>query len=948
MLFFQKCNDSFKSKPIGYYPEVVKQFHKSANLQLIKTNHPNNLVQMKFIFFVVLLCCSTVLFAQTGGIKGRIANDKGAGIAGASITINGTSKGVTSNANGEYRIPNLAPGVATVKASSVSYDSLILTVTVVAGEEAVLDFVLTEANKTLQGVVVSATGGNRESESRLLSDQKKAVVAVQAIGAQELSRKGISNAEAGVARVSGISKQEGVKNVFVRGLGDRYNTTTFNGFVVPSEDPEFKNISLGFFTNDMIQSIGVNKVFTASMNGDVGGALIDIKPKQLIGNSELQVSLSSSINSQVPGSNLYLPEGLNKLGYSFASNGPKGADNQFISDYSFNTSLDPIKKNNPINGNLVISGGKKFGSRHRFYMIGSIDNNFEYQEGVTRLITATSPQDPYRDFTYQQSKRNTSHLLMGNLELNFNAGKLFYNSMYVHTGSAYTADFYGKESEIFQGAQDYNYEGMIRRLQINDNSVFVNQLTWDGKLSDRLKYTAGAAVNYINGQEPDRRILMFQSVGNGNVQLLGGEGRNQRFNSQITETAILPKVNLQYNLLPESNRVSYVEVGYDGRISTKDFSAPIYNLIWAGGQANSPTFDRNNILLDQYFNQQNLDDADFRVEYFNDPYDVKRNNHGAYVDAVHQLSGKLTLNAGLRADNVSTKINYRVNRGVSIGSNEIDGLFFSPSINAKLELNRKNHLRLGASRTFTLPQDKEISPFIYQGIDGNDNGNPDLEVSTNYNFDLKWDWYLSGSELLTINGFYKYIVDPIARVDQGNSAGLRTFDNVSDKAVAAGVELELRKQVLSLASNKHKFSLGLNGSYIYTNVKLDPQFFVQNTSSQLEGAAPYIVNADITHNLAANNFKMTNTLVFNYLSDKVHTIGSRGYNNLIEESIATLDFVSLININKHLGLNVKAKNLLNPDYKLTREGAAETNIPAAIIRSYKKGMMFDLGISYRF
>lgn len=56
----------------------------------------------------------------------------------------------------------------------------------------------------------------------------------------------MGNAEAAVTTLSGISKQEGVKNVFVRGLGDRYNVTTLNGFPVPSEDPEYKNISLAF------------------------------------------------------------------------------------------------------------------------------------------------------------------------------------------------------------------------------------------------------------------------------------------------------------------------------------------------------------------------------------------------------------------------------------------------------------------------------------------------------------------------------------------------------------------------------------------------------------------------------------------------------------------------------------------------------------------------------
>lgn len=77
-----------------------------------------------------------------------------------------------------------------------------------------------------------------------------------------------------VTKVAGISKQDGVKNVFVRGLGDRYNTTTFNGFPVPSEDPEYKNISLDFFGTDLIQSVGVNKAFTAGNGGDVGGAIL--------------------------------------------------------------------------------------------------------------------------------------------------------------------------------------------------------------------------------------------------------------------------------------------------------------------------------------------------------------------------------------------------------------------------------------------------------------------------------------------------------------------------------------------------------------------------------------------------------------------------------------------------------------------------------------------------
>ena len=74
--------------------------------------------------------------------------------------------------------------------------------------------------------------------------KKKAVEIKQSIGAEELSRKGVSNAASAVAKISGVSKQEGSSNVYVRGLGDRYLNTTMNGLSLPSNDVNKKNINL--------------------------------------------------------------------------------------------------------------------------------------------------------------------------------------------------------------------------------------------------------------------------------------------------------------------------------------------------------------------------------------------------------------------------------------------------------------------------------------------------------------------------------------------------------------------------------------------------------------------------------------------------------------------------------------------------------------------------------
>jgi hypothetical protein len=59
-------------------------------------------------------------------------------------------------------------------------------------------------------------------------DQKNAVEIKQSIGSR-ISQKRVSDVATAVTKTSGITKQEGSGNIFVRGLGDRYNSTTMNG-----------------------------------------------------------------------------------------------------------------------------------------------------------------------------------------------------------------------------------------------------------------------------------------------------------------------------------------------------------------------------------------------------------------------------------------------------------------------------------------------------------------------------------------------------------------------------------------------------------------------------------------------------------------------------------------------------------------------------------------------
>jgi len=78
---------------------------------------------------------------------------------------------------------------------------------------------------------------------------KRCIVEIkQSIGAQEMSRKGVSDVEEGLTKITGITKV-GSRGLFVRGLEDRYNNLLINDLAVPSNNPFSKIIPLDFDDN---------------------------------------------------------------------------------------------------------------------------------------------------------------------------------------------------------------------------------------------------------------------------------------------------------------------------------------------------------------------------------------------------------------------------------------------------------------------------------------------------------------------------------------------------------------------------------------------------------------------------------------------------------------------------------------------------------------------------
>ena len=866
-----------------------------------------------------------------GCIKDRTSKEP---LIGATVKVVGSDVAAVTDVDGNFSLTGLSDGIYDIEIKYIGYKTAVKRQVKIEDNQATtLDFEMEADTRRLEGVEVVAKA-NRESENVTMMEQKRSVIALQTIGAQELSRKGVGDAQAAVTKISGISKQEGVKNVFVRGLGDRYNITTLNRFPLPSEDPEYKNIALDFFSTDIIQSVDVNKAFYSNTPADVAGADINITSKELTGDGKLGVSVSGGFNTQTFSSDFMRMDGVNAFGFA-----NKTQPGENLDSYNFRNSLDPSKQNLQINQSYSVFGGKrfKFGKDAlSLFLVASHNKDYTHYDEEVRNSTTTGTIS--QDLDGDISKVMTSQVAMANLEYNHDRKhRLAYNFMLVHSTEESVGDYLGMDSKY---ESSDTFEGFMRRQQANDNLLIVNQLDTKWQLGKRFDLNAGASYNIVNGSEPDRRINNLVKNGDSYVPMKG-TGIQQRYFSELDNKDLNVRAALTYKLKDSFEQRSNVQVGYMGRFVKDAFDAVEYDM----SVIQRNPFDISNIRFDDYFNQNNLASGVFKLGYQNDVYDVRKDIHSAYAEATYQFTQGFTANLGLKYDDVYMKVDYDVNLHSTKGTQKIDKSYFLPSLNLRYDLNDKHTLRLAASKTYTLPQSKEISPYRYIGVSFKSEGNPNLKPSDNYNVDLKWDWYLSPSELISITGFYKYIKNPISRIEVASAGGFLSYQNISDHATAAGVEMEVKKHLFSQSLENDglsRLTLGVNGAYTYTCAKVP--LATDPSGSQLEGAAPWIVNADLTYLLRKGSNSFTGALVFNYFSDRIYTIGTQGYQDIMENGIPTLDFVASTQLGKHFSVNLKARNLLNSAHQLTRKGNADNK--EVVLSKYRKGIDLSLGLTY--
>ncbi|MBG6186508.1 TonB-dependent receptor [Flavobacterium sp. CAN_S2] len=926
-------------------------------------------MKLKLIFLTLFI--TAVSFAQNKGTIAGILTDKNANnqsLPFANILIKGTSIGTNTDIDGKYSI-TAAPGNYTIQFSFVGYESVEVPVTVIANETVTINQALGSAGYKLEDVVVRSTF-SREKETALLLDQKQAVVIKQSIGSQEMARKGVSDVEEGLTKVTGITKVDG-RGLFIRGLEDRYNNLLINDLQSPSNSPFKKIIPLDLFPTDVVGVLYIYKTFNPNISGDFAGATVNIETPQPKNITKLNIGFGYTTNNNLK--NFLLSDEVNStkgtLGltgndralpsiFGTVPSGQKLSPAEYENGFG-NKSWDVNSTQSPLNSSIGFLHAQKFTLKNEdnisYIMSFNFDNKYTFREGVDRTFNLGQGNYDNNLYNTQYSYFTTFSGLAG-MKYKTNRFNLNFNTFLIKATESRIQDQLGYTNSLANQTNN-----LIRLNQYEESTYWNTQLYGDYKLTEDGKHSLKAGGSYVKTsfQQPDRKFITGVKENENDINMTyGGNNLNRQFldvNGNFYFSSLL-----EYNLkFGDSEKPNVLSVGYNSSLNDMESSYRFFS-----GRRNiekNYTADLNTI--SQNINEDINNGIVYVQEESNGDYKFKLNQfiNAGYFNLFMKFGEKWDLNAGIRAESSARIIKYR-NQGDPFGSafrkKTDDKLDILPSVNAKRILNENSNLRLSLAKTITRPVAMELLPINYINPDGtSESGNPDLKDSENYNADFKYELFPNSKEMFAVGVFGKVINDPIERVFKptANSGGqITTFKN-SEQAVIFGAEIEMLLQLSRISESLSNFSFGLNTSLMSTDVKVDPtkqgNELENGTNRKLQGASSWLINSDLKYDFVLRkDWKNSMTLVYNVYGDRIFAVGSSGIDHIYEKSFSKLDFIWTNSISKSIELKFGVDNILNPSYKKELGSKSTINITedSLVLREFKKGVGFSVNIGYTF
>ena len=906
--------------------------------------------------------------AQEGGtVAGLVISTwDGTPLPGVVVTVRGTTLASQTGATGRYAISNVPPGDQVLRFSKSGYASAVVTdVRVLLSQTTTVNGNLRPEFYEMEEYEVTAEEFTEQTE-KIIFERQQASGMMEAIGSEQFSRLGAGDAAEALGKVTGASIADG-KFAVIRGLADRYTTTSLNGNDFPSADPDRKAAQLDLFPAQFIDRMDVNKTFSPDMPGGFAGGAVNIITKSYPDEFMFSLSLGGSYNPQANLHNdflksdtgskdwLAIDDGKRKMPELLKRTDPRGTSAPLdprLKDSFGSRQFAPVTGNSPLNSSLSLAFGdsEKILGRRLGYLAGlSYKNDYShYDDGqITRYRDANVP-DISKSDARSVAEYNWSAFTSLAFEL-IEHHNLKFNFMFVQSAEDEARYLQGQDEGLStQPGESYVDQNILHWTERN---LTYFQLAGNHEFPalNNVRFDWAGSLSSASQDEPDYRI--FQSFVQPNVPDFDPTGatppaRPTRYWRNLVEDNVSIRMDLTIPVPSYTSKENAFKTGVAHSHSERDFFQRGVEVRPRPGRGH-PFFvngDPNTFLAPT--------NAPF-YDYFNFPasatYAGEQTFQAGYAMGDWSALEWLRLVGGVRYETTDLSIEgMDLDRGIPISPGSIKQNDLLPSVGATIYLRKNLLLRAGWSQTVVRPTYREIAAVDFYDPARNRTyiGNPDLALSESANYDLRLEWFPREGEIIALSAFVKKIKAPIELSGVLSDNSVITYLNYDDADVM-GIEGEIRKNLGNIWEPLSDFTIGFNAAYIKSEVALtaDQQFNrglsgIHDTTRPLYDQPEYVLNGDITWDHKPTGTAIT--LSGGVVGRRLILVGLAKPDDY-EEPAPQLDFFISQRFGKHWKARFSAKNLLDPVYEVTQTWPDIGPLP---IRTYDKGMSFGLSLAY--
>ncbi len=936
---------------------------------------------------------SNELSAQTGGgvIAGVVTDSwEGTPVPGVAVVLRGTTLGTTTDMSGRFRLEGVLGGNHILIFSKSGYTrSTIGNIRVVAGQTSNADLKMKPEFYEMEPFEVFSEPFLDQSVM-LLSDRQSAAALTDAIGSDFFSQAGAGNAAEIMTKVTGASVVGG-KYVFIRGLGERYGSTSLNGNDVPSADPDKKSVQLDIFPSEVIENVMTSKTFTPDQVGSFTGGSVNIVTKSFPDEFFFKFSTGGSVNTQSSFQDdfvTYKSGGVGLAGFAGSRALPAewdsgGTETFAPADQRSKAAVAVVesKSASPAEKKAAVAEVQRLNSllppamgvkRERSGMGGS----FSISSGDTielrgRKLGVVGSFGYDRGFSFNDDKRQgrftaTASGFKANLSLDEQTGTEdvawsgLFNGAY-ELSENHILDFnflYTRTSEdtaTFQHGVNLNEDNVERQtLHFTERELQFYHCHGSHQFPQwrdiETEWNVSTSSTFQN--EPDLRYIAYVVGANDSRKITqASEDVPKRTFRNVTEDNINFRWDTTVPFQQWSELDASFKFGYYLSQSDRNFQENAFSYLYF---ANT---DITKIDLSQFASPENVRKIEGSGIFARDKisYYLTQSQRNEYVGVQTIEAGygmidlplfeKWRFITGARAEatRLEIAVNKLANAGLPPKPSNIDEWHLLPAVSLVYELREDMNIRFAYGETIARPTFKEIADVDIEEFVNRRKfiGNPNLKMTTAQNYDIRWEWFPNPGEVLAASFFYKALANPIELRQISQDGQIRPENR--EEATLLGFEIEARKGLEFAHEALSDFSTGANFTYVESEVNTVPfefEFGFEDTRP-LVGQSPYIANLDLTYQ--NNRWGTTASLFYNVFGERV-AFTVKDAPRVLEQPTHSLDFTLAQRLWQNWNLKFSAKNLLDAEHRLISKLGDEE----AIYTSYRRGQAFSLSLSYEF